>query len=89
MTITLELPQHLQERAEALAAQRGEHVEVVALDLLIEALEIHAGGLPTRTERQAYALPHLRQLTAERGLDWDHLNEEARERLIDDLLHEI
>ena len=30
----------------------------------------------------------MRALCAERGLDWDELTEDERERLIDDLLHE-
>ena len=30
----------------------------------------------------------LRLLSAERGLDWDQMAEEERERFIDDLLHE-
>ena len=29
-----------------------------------------------------------RELCAERGLDWDSLTEEERQRLVDDLLHE-
>ena len=29
----------------------------------------------------------MRALCAERGLDWDELTEDERERLIDDLLH--
>ncbi len=30
----------------------------------------------------------MRQLSAERGLDWDSLSEDDRESLVDDLLHE-
>lgn len=30
----------------------------------------------------------IRALCAERGLDWDALSEDERQRLIDDLLHE-
>ena len=30
----------------------------------------------------------MRALCAERGLDWEELTEDERERLIDDLLHE-
>jgi hypothetical protein len=29
----------------------------------------------------------IRQLCAERGLDWDRLTEDEREKLIDELLH--
>ena len=31
---------------------------------------------------------HMRALCAERGLDWDSLTEDERERLIDELLHD-
>jgi hypothetical protein len=88
MTITLELPEPLQQQAEALASARGESVERVALDLLAESLAVHAGSLPTRTERQTQALIQVRQLAAEHGLDWDQLDEAAREQWIDERLHE-
>jgi hypothetical protein len=35
-----------------------------------------------------YAEGQLRRLCAERGLDWDAMNEEERETFIDDLIHE-
>ena len=35
-----------------------------------------------------YGVQRARALCAERGLDWDDLNEDQRERLIDGLLHE-
>ncbi|HPD16066.1 MAG TPA: hypothetical protein PLE19_14020 [Planctomycetota bacterium] len=35
-----------------------------------------------------YGSARIRELCAERGVDWDHLTEEERQRLIDDLLHE-
>ena len=38
--------------------------------------------------RMAYAEAQLRQLCAERGLNWDTLSEDERETFIDDLLHE-
>lgn len=38
--------------------------------------------------RMTYAEAQLRQLCAERGLNWDTLSEEEREIFIDDLLHE-
>lgn len=41
-----------------------------------------------RAERMAYAEDQLRALAAARGLVWDALDEDARERFIDDLLHE-
>jgi hypothetical protein len=35
-----------------------------------------------------YGSQQIRSLCAERGLDWDALGEDERERLIDELLHE-
>lgn len=35
-----------------------------------------------------YGAERIRTLSEERNLGWEHLSEEARERLIDDLLHE-
>lgn len=41
-----------------------------------------------RQQRMAFAEAHLRQLCAQRNLDWDALAEDEREQFIDDLLHE-
>lgn len=35
-----------------------------------------------------YGNEQIRALCQQRGIDWDSLSEEERERLIDDLLHE-
>ena len=35
-----------------------------------------------------YGDARIRQLCEQRGLDWDSLSEEERERLIDELVHE-
>jgi hypothetical protein len=35
-----------------------------------------------------YGNRRIRAVSAERGLDWDNLDESEREQLIDDLLHE-
>ncbi|GIK54968.1 MAG: hypothetical protein BroJett015_06310 [Chloroflexota bacterium] len=54
-----------------------------------DALLILAEGAATQRQvRMAYAESQLRQLCAQRGLDWDALSEEEREQFIDDLLHE-
>jgi len=41
-----------------------------------------------RAERQGCAEGRLRTRATERGLDWDALDEDAREGFVDDLLHE-
>lgn len=45
-------------------------------------------GQQRRKERLTYAETQLRGLSTARGLDWDALQEEEREQLIDDLIHE-
>jgi hypothetical protein len=42
-----------------------------------------------RDERMAHAEAQLRKRAAERGLNWEVLNEDEREVFIDDLLNEV
>ncbi len=88
MTITIDLPEYLQRQTEALAEQRGESIEETMIELLTHSIEIYAGELPSLEERRAAALPRIREMAAERGLEWDVLSQEAREQLINDLLHD-
>ncbi|RKU35132.1 hypothetical protein C6496_17735 [Candidatus Poribacteria bacterium] len=41
-----------------------------------------------RKERMEYAESKVRQLCAERGLDWDAMTDEERLYFIDDIVHE-
>jgi hypothetical protein len=41
-----------------------------------------------RPARLAFAEQQIRRWAQERGLDWDNLDEAAREALIDDIVHE-
>jgi len=41
-----------------------------------------------RDENMAYAEAQLRERARERGMDWDKLDDDAREQFIDRLLHE-
>ena len=41
-----------------------------------------------RKERMKYAESKVRQLCAERGLDWDAMDDEERLYFIDDIVHE-
>lgn len=41
-----------------------------------------------REERMAYGEAQMRRLCAARGLDWDRLNDDEREALADQLIHE-
>ncbi len=48
------------------------------------AKEARAG----RVEQMKYAESKVRQLSAERGLDWDAMTEDERLYFIDDIVHE-
>jgi len=52
--------------------------------LLTLAQEAQARGV----EQMDYAEARLRAIAATRGVGWDALDEDAREQLIDELLHE-
>ena len=52
--------------------------------LKVLAKEARAG----RAERMEYAESKVRELCAERGLDWDAMDDEERLYFIDDLVHE-
>jgi hypothetical protein len=87
MSITLELPDHLQAQAEELAARRGESIEA----LVQEALELYLNA-PTKTlpleERQKRNQARLQRYYAQHGVEWDRLSEAERELLISQLVHE-
>lgn len=46
-----------------------------------------AAAAASQTRRQ-HIESSLRELAAQRGLDWDQLDDERREKLVDDLIHE-
>jgi hypothetical protein len=45
-------------------------------------------GEQEQDSRMEYAQTQLRNLCAERGLDWDSMTEDERESFINDLVHE-
>jgi hypothetical protein len=51
-------------------------------------LALAEGAAARRNERMEFAEAQLRRIAAERGLDWDKLSDDDRERLVDDLVHE-
>ena len=51
-------------------------------------LALAGGAARRRDKRMAYAETQLRRISSERGMDWDKMSEEERERLVDDLVHE-
>lgn len=76
--ITLEIP-------ESQVVEWVQQLSPVAKRSVLRAL------IPQLDELEAmvdYGSRQMRALCAERGLDWDSLSEDARQRLIDELLHE-
>jgi hypothetical protein len=77
-TVTLEVPEsQLLEWVRNLSptAKRAVLREIVA-------------GLDELDALVDYGSARIRQICAERGIDWDSLGEHDRQRLVDDLLHE-
>ncbi len=87
MSITLELPGYLQERAEALAATRGESVEEIDLQALAVYLEPPLGYIPPEV-RMEYSVERMRAYCTKRGLDYDALSDEEHDQLINEIVHE-
>ncbi len=52
---------------------------------VLKALIPHLDQMEAISERGEQ---RMRELAAARGLDWEHLTEDERERLVDELLHE-
>jgi hypothetical protein len=51
-------------------------------------LALAEGAARRREERMQFAEAQLRRIAAERGLDWDKMSEDDREKFVDDLVHE-
>jgi acyl-CoA synthetase (NDP forming) len=51
-------------------------------------LALAAGATDERERRMKYAEEQLRNVAAERNLDWDTMSESQREALVDYLMHE-
>ena len=76
--ITLEIP-------EAQLVEWVRQLSPAAKQSVLKALIPRLDELDALVDRGSQ---RMRALCAERGLDWDELTEDERERLIDDLLHE-
>jgi len=77
-TITLEIPES---QVIEWVRQLSPKAKQLALKVLIPRLD----ELETLVD---YGSQRMRSLCAERGLDWDSLSEDERQRLVDELLHE-
>ena len=74
---------------ELTSEQVAELVRQLPADAKREVLLALAGDAQARRgERMALAAAQLRQLAADRGLDWDAISDDQRQALVDDLIHE-
>lgn len=51
-------------------------------------LALAAEAQSSRANRDSLAESQLQRLAAERGLNWDAISDDARQQLVDDLIHE-
>ena len=77
-TITLEIP-------ESQVIEWVRQLSPKAKRLALKALISRLDELETLVD---YGTQRMRSLCAERGLEWDNLTEDERQRLVDELLHE-
>ena len=77
-TITLEIP-------ESQVIEWVRQLSPKAKRLALKALIPRLDELETLVD---YGSQRMRSLCAERGLEWDSLTEDGRQRLVDELLHE-
>jgi len=77
-TITLEIP-------ESQVIEWVRQLSPKAKRLALKALIPRLDELETLVD---YGSQRMRSLCAERGLEWDSLTEDERQRLVDELLHE-
>jgi hypothetical protein len=76
--ITLDIP-------ESQVVEWVQQLSPTAKQSVLRALVPHLDELDALVD---YGSQRMRALCAQRGLDWDSLSEEARQQLIDQLLHE-
>ena len=77
-TITLEIP-------ESQVVEWVQQLSPVAKQAVLRALSPRLDELEAGVD---YGSPRVREICAERGLDWNAVTEEERQQLIDELLHE-
>jgi hypothetical protein len=53
-----------------------------------ELLLALAGGQEARDKRMQLAEDQLRRIATQRGADWNSMNDDQRQALVDDLIHE-
>ncbi len=77
-TITLEIPE----------AQLIEWVQKLSPTVKQSLLRALIPEMDTLEQLLQYGNERIREVATQRGVDWDNLNEQQREKLINDILHE-
>ena len=77
-TITLEIPE----------AQLVEWVQRLSPSVKQSVLRALIPEMDALEQLLQYGDERIRSVSAQRGIDWDSLNEQQREKLINDMLHE-
>ncbi|MBM3182044.1 MAG: hypothetical protein FJZ86_17115 [Chloroflexi bacterium] len=77
-TITLEIPE----------AQLVEWVQRLSPSVKQSVLRALIPEMDALEQLLQYGDERIRSVSAQRGIDWDSLNEQQREKLINDILHE-
>jgi len=78
-TITLEIPE----------SQLVEWVQRLSPSVKQSVLRALIPEMDALEQLLQYGDERIRDVAAQRGIDWDNLNEQQREKLIDDILHEV
>ena len=77
-TVTLEVP-------ESQLVQWVQQLPLAAKQSVLRAL---IAGLDDLESLVDYGSERIREICAQRGINWDKLSEDERQRLVDELLHE-
>jgi len=77
-TITLEIPE----------TQLVEWVQRLSPAVKQSLLRVLIPEMDALEQLLQYGDQRIRDVAARRGMDWDNLNEQGREKLINDILHE-
>ena len=77
-TVTLEIPE----------SQLVEWVQRLSPSVKQSLLRALIPGMDALEQLLQYGNERIRDVAARRGMDWDSLNEQQREKLIDEILHE-
>lgn len=83
MTLTLDIPEELLNRAETYALAYGKSLESLLLSLLENSLsDLPPPPTLSHAEIHAYSNARMRTIAREQWLDWDVMDEEAKDQFL-------